>query len=188
MRKLLKHIGTILKHKKYVCKICFKMGLIWQGFIHDLSKFSIAELKIAKYYDGKRSPHQVCREQLGFSPSWNHHYHRNKHHFQFWWDEDETGKIIPAKMPYKYVIENFCDMVGASQAYNPKGWKPEMLLNYWGTKCQDRLMEKTSFQLVDKLIRMFYNLGEDEFVKWYRANKKTLKKEYNKGNKDGTIV
>ena len=39
-------------------------------------------------------------------------------------EESETGKIIPMKMPYKYVIESFCDMLGASKAYNPKAWEP----------------------------------------------------------------
>ena len=125
MGKLSKHLKTVRTHRKYVRRMCWKMGLFWQGLLHDLSKYSITELKMCKYWTGKGSPHQACREVIGYSPSWIHHYHKNKHHFQYWWDEDEEGKIIPIKMPYKYVIESFCDMVGASKAYNAKEWCPE---------------------------------------------------------------
>ena len=182
MQKLFKHIKTIMTHRKYVRKMCFKMGIPWRGLVHDLSKYSIAELRIAKYYTGTKSPHQVCREQIGYSPSWNHHYHVNKHHFQFWWDEDENGKIIPAKMPYKYVIESLCDMVGASKAYNKNNWEPKMLWDYWTSKCKDkRIMHKESCYLVEKLLWNYYQLGEKDFLKWYKQAKKDLKKEYNNG-------
>lgn len=182
MSKLLKHLKTIRTHRKYVRKACWKMGLYWQGLVHDLSKYSYTELKMCKYWTGKGSPHQACREAIGYSPSWNHHYHKNKHHFQFWWDEDEEGKIIPAKMPYKYVIESFCDMVGASKAYNPKEWKPGMLWNYWITKCKGkRIMNSESTALVEKLILQLNSLGEKEFYKWYKIKKKNLKKAYING-------
>ena len=182
MSKLFKHLKTVHKHRKYVRRMCFKMGLIWQGLVHDLSKYSITELSIAKYYTGKKSPHQVCRETIGYSPSWNHHYHRNKHHFQFWWDEDEEGKIIPVKMPYKYVIESFCDMVGASKAYAQKKWEPKMVWDYWQAKCKGkRLMNKESEYLVEKLIWNLYQYGEKDFLKLYKRIKKNLKKLYNEG-------
>lgn len=84
MSNLSKHLKTIRVHRKYVRKACFKMGLIWQGLTHDLSKYSFKELSIAKYYTGTRSPHAVCRDRYGYSPSWQYHYHRNKHHWQYW--------------------------------------------------------------------------------------------------------
>ena len=85
MNKFFKHLKIIHTHRKYVRQMCFKMGLYWQGLVHDLSKYSPVELSIYKYYNGKRSPHQECREILGYSPSWIHHYHKNKHHYQYWW-------------------------------------------------------------------------------------------------------
>lgn len=183
MGKLLKHLKTIRTHRKFVRKACFKMGLFWQGILHDLSKYSIEELKMCKYWTGKGSPHQACRDAIGYSPSWIHHYHRNKHHFQYWWDEDELGKIIPIKMPYKYVIESFCDMLGASKAYNPKDWQPEMLMNYWLSKCKGkRIMHKESEYLVEKLIWNIRELGEERFFSWYKRAKKHLKSEYEKGH------
>lgn len=179
MNNFFKHLKTIRTHRKHVRKACFKMGLFWQGLTHDLSKYSPTEMSICKYYSGTRSPHQNAREELGYSPSWIHHYHKNKHHFQAWWDEDEEGKIIPMKMPFKYIMESFCDMLGASKAYNPKNWKPEMLLNYWETKCKGkRIQHPASEECLDKMIGILVDFGEDAFFEWYKNNKDFLKKTY----------
>ena len=179
MKNLFKHLKIIRTHRKYVRKACFKMGLYWQGLVHDLSKYSITEMLICKYYSGKRSPHQNAREALGYSPSWIHHYHTNKHHFQYWWDESEDGKIIPMKMPYKYVIESFADMLGASKAYNKENWKPKMLLDYWNTMCVGkRIMHKDSIKLVEHLITALVELDEDRFFNWYKKNKFDLRFNY----------
>ena len=179
MKNLIKHLKLIHTHRKYVRKACFNMGLYWQGLTHDLSKYSLTELSMCKYYTGKGSPHQVAREELGYSPSWIHHYHNNKHHFQFWWDEDEEGKIIPMKMPYEYLIESFCDMLGASKAYNPKDWRPIMLLDYWEQKCVGkRIMHEDSTRLLNSLINQLNTLGEEDFFTWYEASKKVLKHNY----------
>lgn len=179
MSTLFKHLKTVHIHRKYVRKACFKMGLYWQGLTHDLSKYSLAELSMCKYYTGKGSPHQVAREVLGYSPSWIHHYHINKHHFQYWWDEDEEGKIIPMKMPYKYLIESFCDMLGASKAYNSDNWQPQMLLDYWNNKCiGKRIMHEASINFLDAQIKNLVTCGEETFFEWYKENKEFLKNAY----------
>jgi hypothetical protein len=158
------------------------MGLYWQGLTHDLSKYSVTEMKICKYYTGKGSPHQVAREKLGYSPSWIHHYHMNKHHYQHFFDESETGEIIPMKMPYKFLVESFADMLGASKAYNPENWKPEMLLDYWKQKCLGkRIMHEESTRFLDYLINKLVIDGEENFFEWYSAVKAWLKTEYERG-------
>lgn len=43
MKKCIQHFILIIFHKYYVGIECFKMGLFWQGIIHDLSKFSKVE-------------------------------------------------------------------------------------------------------------------------------------------------
>lgn len=182
MKNLFKHLKTVRNHRKFVRKACFKAGLYWQGLVHDLSKYSLTELSMCKYYSGKGSPHQVAREVLGYSPSWIHHYHTNKHHYQFWWDENEEGQIIPMKMPYKYVIESFCDMLGASKAYNPTYWQPQMLLDYWETKCLGkRIMHEDSIKLIDHFIRQIALDGEDYFFDYYDVLKNWFKEKYETG-------
>ena len=48
MRKLLvawHHFKTITTHRILVMQGCFRMGLYWQGLIHDLSKYSLRSLR-----------------------------------------------------------------------------------------------------------------------------------------------
>lgn len=181
MSNLIKHLKTVHNHRKYVRQTCFKMGLIWQGLTHDLSKYSLTELRIAKYYSGKRSPHAECRDMTGYSPSWMHHYHKNKHHWQFWLDmEDWPDKVIPVKMPYKYVVEMFCDFVGAGKAYTPKGeWTQDMPWNYYEKACKGtRLMHPESEYLFVKLLWNMKEMGPEVFFTWYNSTKRYLKQMY----------
>ena len=178
MGKLFKHLKTIRKHRKYVRQMCFKMGIPWRGIVHDLSKYSLKELSIAKYYSGTRSPHAECRDILGYSPSWMYHYHRQKHHWQYWLDmEDWPNKATPVKIPYKYVIEMFCDFVGAGKAYNQEKWTKDAPWDYWVKACDGkRLMHPESEYLIKKLLWSLKELGMDEFIRWYRENKKNYLK------------
>ena len=175
-----KHKKTIRMHRRYVRKMCWKMGLFWQGLVHDLSKYSREEMSIAKYYSGTKSPHANCRDILGYSPSWLHHYHKNKHHWQFWLDiEDWPDKVTPIKMPYKYVIEMFCDFVGAGKAYSKGKWNQHMPLQYYKEKCEGkRLMHKDSEALLVDLLTRMNDYGEENFLKWYKTNRKRLERNY----------
>lgn len=106
----------------------------------------------------------------------------NKRMYEYWLDESETGEIIPIKMPFKYVVESFCDMLGASKAYNKEKWEPEMLWNYWKTKCEGkRIMHRESTYLTKKLIWNLRELGEKEFFNWYKTSKDYLKEAYENG-------
>ena len=43
MNKFWGHLKTITHHRHLVMRGCFRMGLIWQGLTHDLSKYSPTE-------------------------------------------------------------------------------------------------------------------------------------------------
>jgi hypothetical protein len=46
-----KHFMTVCRHKHEVFKQCRACGIGWQGFIHDLSKFGLAEfVSSARYF------------------------------------------------------------------------------------------------------------------------------------------
>lgn len=180
LQQLLKHLKTIHIHRKFVRQMCFKMGIPWQGFVHDISKYSLQELGISKYYAGTRSPHAVCREQKGFSPSWMHHYHCNRHHWEYWLDiVDWPNAVQAAKMPYKYVIEMFCDMVGAGKAYQGVKWTCKSPWEYYLKACEGkRLMHQSSEYLVKQLFIKMDALGEKGFYVWYKNISKKLKEDY----------
>jgi hypothetical protein len=85
-------------------------------------------------------------------------------------------------MPYKYIIESFCDMLGASKAYNPDNWSPEMLLSYWETRCKGkRIQHPASEEFLDKLIGIIVDFGEEAFFEWYKKNKNNIQKTYETG-------
>jgi hypothetical protein len=181
-----KHLLTIRKHRKEVLKACFKMGIPLQGILHDLSKYSKEEMSICKWYTGTKSPHAVCREKIGYSPSWPHHYHKNKHHWQYWLDiEDWPDKVYAIKMPYKYVIEMFCDFVGAGKAYLGDKWTLQSPYEYFLDFCKGkRLMHSDSESLLECLLVEMSDLhhSEKEFYEWYKKNKKELIDDYYEGD------
>ena len=85
--KVWKHFCTITHHKILVMKHCFRIGLYWQGLMHDMSKYSPAEfIPGCRYYQGYRSPNNAEREAKGYSSAWLHHKGRNKHHYEYWID------------------------------------------------------------------------------------------------------
>ena len=131
MGACVKHFKTVCKHKWVVFKECHACGITWQGIIHDMSKFGITEfVPSAKYFQGNRSPINAEKEKNGYSIAWLHHKGINKHHWEWWTDfDDEDGKIIANKIPYKYVVEMVCDWIGAGKVYSKEKWTQEEPLN-----------------------------------------------------------
>ena len=170
MNNLLKHLKLVGVHRKHVQRACFKMGIPLQGLLHDLSKYSLIELKIAKYYTGILSPHDRARSILGYSPSWCHHRNRNKHHSEYWVDSFEKQNAV--KMPYKYVIEMFCDFIAAGKTYEKENWTVKTPWDYWVTKCQGRILDNETKYLFEKLL---WNLHEAENEQAFYVNYKLMK-------------
>lgn len=135
------HTRTVLRHKKEVAKICFKMGLYWQGIVHDLSKFSPTEFfPSVKYFQGTRSPIDAEKEDKGYSMAWLHHKSVNKHHFWFWVDYDNGQCQAPVRMPLKYVYEMVADTVAAGKVYSAnagKEWKQSDPYEYYKAHNRD---------------------------------------------------
>jgi hypothetical protein len=93
-----------LRHKWYVLVAGLRLGVpLWQLLVHDLSKLHPAELR---HY----------AESFGYAGAdrwaFNHHVHRNPHHWEHWmmWD----GTIL--QMPSRYVGEMVADWLGAHRA------------------------------------------------------------------------
>ena len=191
---LKKHKDTIKLHRRAVREACFKMGIPLRGLLHDLSKYSKEEMSIANWYIGTKSPHDIARDELGYSPSWIHHKARNKHHWEYWTDFNSAklvdGKYIieavAVKMPYKYVIEMFCDFVGAGKAYLKEKWNTNSPLAYWKSNCEgSRLMHADSETLLKQLLEVFSTYSkEEDFYAWYKKHKARLEEQYLGGTLD----
>jgi len=169
-----RHIGTVLKHKWVVFKLCVRAGIPLQGIVHDLSKFSLTELKeLIKYYNGKRSPLALAKEQNGYSEAWLHHKGHNKHHYQYWYDY-EAPNTTPL-MPYKYIIEMICDSFAAGITYQGKNWTKEYQLSYWNRTKEKAKMPEELRALLDNV----YQLVAEEGLKSVICSKR-LKEIYKK--------
>ena len=174
MCKFFKHLGTVLKHKAVVFKHCCKCGIGWQGFWHDMSKFSFTEFsESVKYYtNGTRSPLSICREKNGYSLAWIHHKGRNKHHLEYWYDEHNKQDMI---VPYKYCVEGLCDRIAANKIYNKKNYTAQAVLDYWN---KEKLLLHVNPKIemwFDKVLLDLVNLGEKLVL-----NKTYLRDQYNK--------
>ncbi len=160
-----KHLKTVTRHRRAVRKLCFKCGLIRQGLMHDLSKFSRAEFRAGvKYYQGNRSPQAKEREELGFSAAWLHHKGRNKHHFEYWTDSG-AGGIRPVEMPKKYFAEMVCDRIAASKVYKGKEYNEGCPLEYFLSRKDSAVMHPKTAENLEYFLTMLKNEGEDKTLK-----------------------
>lgn len=171
--KIIKHFITITKHRILVCKYCFKLGLIYQGLTHDLSKYSFTEFfRGAKYYQGVRSPNDYERELFGYSLAWMHHKGRNKHHFEYWNDFDsKVGEYVSIKMPLKYVKEMICDRIAASKIYQKKNYTDASALNYLTRKPKPARMHQETYDFLIKVLTMLKDDGEKKTFKYLKKLK-----------------
>lgn len=119
---LIHHLRVVFIHKYYVMKYCFRLGLYYRGIVHDMSKFSKAELlPSARFFTGTMSPQVMERKEYdGYSYMSVHHCNRNTHHYQYHVDFSE-GEIRITYMPLYDVLEMFCDSLAASIVYSGKG-------------------------------------------------------------------
>ncbi len=171
IRRMLKHFLLVMHHKRLVFIHCAKCGIPWRGLVHDLSKFSPTEFfESAKYYHGARSPLAVCRETKGLSMAWLHHKGRNRHHLEYWVDEDCK---VPPLVPYKYAVECICDKLAATKTYRGKDYQPDMALAHfrrYGNKVHTN--EKT-LAFIDKVFSDLCEMGEKAILR-----KDYMKKTY----------
>ena len=167
------HLKTILSHKKLVRRGCFKVGLYWQGLTHDMSKYSPSEFWIGvKYYQGYRSPNAAEREEKGYTSAWLHHKGRNKHHMEYWIDYSTKGDpnlpMEGMRMPEKYVVEMFIDRLSASKIYQKDEYRDDSALRYYERGKWHYLLHKDSAELLERLLTMVAEKGEDATFDYIR--------------------
>lgn len=173
----IKHFMVITKHRNQVIIHCAKCGIFWQGLLHDLSKYTPTEFfQGAKHFIGNRSPNEGERATKGFSSAWMHHQGRNKHHFEYWKDYNlATRRLSPVKMPYRYVIEMFCDRVAASKIYQGAQYSDSHPLAYFmRSKATREIHPETSNEL-EFLLTELATHGEKHT---FRIIKQRIKDKY----------
>ena len=177
------HLSTILNHKRLVFIHAARLGLIRQGIMHDMSKFSPTEFfaGVRYYAQGKRSPNEIERENHGYSAAWLHHKGRNKHHFEYWTDYNkEEHRIMPVRMPYKYLLEMLCDRLAASKVYQGENYTDSHPIEYFLRGKPNRIIHPATSDAIEKLLAMIRDKGEKYTFDYIKENKKELEEEYYK--------
>jgi hypothetical protein len=114
----LKYLNYVIRHKWFVFLAGRKTGApLWRLIIHDWSKFSRAEWGpyVRTFYvlPGKE------QDPL-FDYAWNHHQHKNPHHWQHWLLQEDNGPLKRLEMPPDLVREMVADWMGAGRAITGK--------------------------------------------------------------------
>ena len=169
-----KHFCTINHHKILVMRGCFQVGLIRQGLLHDLSKYSPTEFIVGcRYYQGNMSPNNAEREAVGYSSAWLHHKGRNKHHLEYWID-------YGMKMPVNYVVEMYIDRVAASKNYQKEKYRDDSALAYYMNGRQFHVLHDDTRALLELLLEMLAIKGEKATNRFIREEVLSHKIPYEK--------
>ena len=136
MKKHLKYLRYVIRHKWYVLLACWARGLYWQGIVHDWSKFLPSEWRpyAEFFYGDTQRILRDARKQLGYDPidlrniagvdafnvAWLKHQHRSPHHWQHWVLREDSGATKILEMPKRYREEMLADWEGAGRAITGK--------------------------------------------------------------------
>lgn len=157
MKKYLKYFNYVLRHKWFVFVECLKFGLIWQGIVHDLSKFLPDELVPYAnfFYGGDTRKDRFYTPSQGtyeFNIAWLKHLHRNPHHWQYYVLLEDNGDKFPIEIPIKYAKEMVCDWRGAGRA---QGFNDA---SAWYLKNKDKMILGVGTRLfVESLLGIYIN-------------------------------
>ena len=170
--KLFRHLSTITRHRHAVIRHGFRAGIGWQALLHDLSKYTLTELiPGVRYYQGQRSPNERERELFGYSAAWLHHKGRNRHHFEYWTDyQPAVRRVMPVKMPYRYVVEMLCDRLAASKIYQGDAYTDASAWKYYenGLRVNTMIMHPKTRELLETMLHMLAEKGEEATFAYIR--------------------
>lgn len=136
MLRFFSYLFYIIKHKYYVGIECFKEGLFYRAFTHDLSKLRPSEFfaYANQFYPSAHMKKQVTGERLDkFKIAWRSHQRRNDHHWEYWITPTATSNVI-LEMPDKARREMICDWKGMSKILKTPG------ANIWYKNNRDKIL------------------------------------------------
>ena len=170
--KAWKHFVTITRHRFLVRRGCWKVGLIWQGLTHDLSKYSPTEFLVgARLYQGTRSPNAAERDEKGYSEAWMHHKGRNRHHYEYWTDMSRaTGRYEAVPMPRKYLVEMVMDRIAACRVYQGNAYTDASALNYLEGSRDQSLMHPDTRRQLGYILTMLRDEGEKATFRYLKTH------------------
>ena len=167
-KRLFGHFKTINTHRKLVKSMCFKCGMIKQGLLHDLSKYSFQEfIPSVKYFQGNRSPISYEKEIKGYSECWLHHKGRNKHHWEYWIDRKQY-ELVCNEMPFNYVLESVLDKIAASKVYRKEQYTVAYPYEFFTNSYEIKVMNQTNSKQIETLLKYLNDNGEEKTLDYIK--------------------
>jgi len=164
----MRYAWSTLVHKWFVFLASFRVKLpLWRALIHDLSKFTLAELAHydRQFFGDKGDPQ-------GFAVAWLHHQNLNPHHWEYWVTRSDHSRgasgavsgTLP--MPLVYVKEMIADWMGASRAYTGSWDMSAWLTDHLPLM---RLHPKTLDRIKAELEALGYDCKFDRFANTFNV-------------------
>ena len=75
-------------------------------------------------------------------------------------------------MPYRYIVEMFCDRVAASKVYLQDAYTDDAPLAYFERGKKNRLIHPETSATIEKLLKMLSVKGEEYTFKYIRRSLK----------------
>ncbi len=151
MRRYIKYLWYVIRHKWFVFLECCKYGLYWRGLVHDWHKLLPSEfMPYARFFYAPDGGPAQRRDDTGyykptdtgddaFDKAWLLHQKRAPHHWQWWVLPEDNGGEKVLKMDHEYAEEMICDWRGAGRAQGT----PDTLKWYRANKDKMRLHPAT---------------------------------------------
>jgi len=166
----MRYAWSTLVHKWFVFLASLCVGLpLWRAMIHDLSKFTPAELLHynRQFFGDKGDPQ-------GFAMAWLHHQNLNSHHWEYWVTRSDHSKgtsgavdgALP--MPLIYIREMIADWMGASRAYTGSWDMSKWLGEHLPLM---KLHPQTLDKIKDELETLGYDCKFDRFANAFKVTK-----------------
>ncbi len=83
-----------------------------------------------------------------FSYAWLKHASRNRHHWQFWTQVSDKGKILKYEIPDKYIKEMICDWIGSGKAQG----HGIPIIQWWDAYNQKIILHSITRRKVERII------------------------------------
>ena len=110
------------------------------------------------------------KQRWGYSSAWLHHKGRNKHHMEYWIDYGMPSEpaMVGMRMPDNYVVEMFIDRMSASKNYQKEKYTDRSALEYYLQGKNRHIMHPEVRELLEKLLYMLADEGEDATFDYIR--------------------
>lgn len=155
------YFKKVINHKFWVFVYCIKINVpLHIALWHDMSKFSPKEwfAYVHFFYNKDGSKRYVRSGRVDentpkeFQKAWLYHFHKNKHHWQYWINPKADRMNLAIDMPEIYIKEMIADWAGAGKSYNNRVAPIEW---YAQNQYEMTLTDNTKKKLIELLRRYF---------------------------------